>query len=1081
MKDAASLLAHVAPGTEVVFLQQNRDGLQQMQDYLDAHPGARSVQIITHGNDGDLWLGSTYLSADNIGQHADALARIGADMQAGGDILIYACDTAAGAKGLAFVDSLASLTHRDVAASSNRVGAGYDWNLEVTTGSIEARPVLSAVDEAGYTHDLATLTVTSAADSGTGTLRAEIAAAQSGDTITFDTVSMGGATITLSSGQLTISKNLTIEGDLDGNGTPDITINANYTSRVFNIGSGTTVTLDGLVIEHGLAVGNGGNGGSAATTAMGGGIFNAGTLTLNDVSVINNAAAGGGGGGGVGAPYVGGGGGGGGAIGGGIGGAGGSAGPYSGVGGSANAGGRGGSYDGVHLGGRGGTSTGGAGGYAASPGYTNGGAGGTANNGSISIGGGGGGSGWNATGGAGGSAAGGIYNAASGTLFVIGNSSIANNLGAGGGGGGGGSAGYAFNGGAGGTGVGAIWNQGGTVHITSANFAAMTGNAGGSGNGGTSAGGGNGVTPTSTANIYNGGGGTVDTSYDAPPVIANLNGDSASFTEKGSATLLDTGSNATVTDSDNANFSGGNVTVSITANRVSGEDVLGIQNQGAGTGQIGISGSNVTYGGTTIGTFTGGTGTSDLVISLNSSATPTATTALVRALTYRDSNSTDPSTATRTISVTVNDGSGGTSTASNVSVSVIGVNDPPTLSATGSTPTYTENGSAVGLFSGTSISTIESGQSIKTLDLTVSNVGDGSAEILTIDGTDVALTNGNSATTATNGMSVSVSVSGGTATVVIAKAAGISTTAAQTLVNGITYRDATDAPTAGNRVVTLTGIQDTGGTANGGIDTTATSIASTVTVVAVNDPPVVGTSGGSAAFVAGDNTTSTPVAVDSGVTVSDVDNITLASATVSITGNFHSGEDVLAFVNDGSTMGNIAASYNAATGVLTLTSSGASATLAQWQAALRSVTYTDTAITPNTATRTISIIANDGTDPSTAATRTVTVAATDQTPITTSSGGTTSFVEGNNVTSTPVAVDGGLTVSDLDNTTLASATVSITGNFHSGEDVLAFVNDGSTMGNIAASYNAATGVLTLTSSGATATLAQWQSALRSVT
>ena len=32
--------------------------------------------------------------------------------------------------------------------------------------------------------------------------------------------------------------------------------------------------------------------------------------------------------------------------------------------------------------------------------------------------------------------------------------------------------------------------------------------------------------------------------------------------------------------------------------------------------------------------------------------------------------------------------------------------------------------------------------------------------------------------------------------------------------------------------------------------------------------------------------------------------------------NFHSGEDVLAFTNNGSTMGNISASYNATTGVL---------------------------------------------------------------------------------------------------------------------------------------------------------------------
>ncbi|RAS15053.1 putative Ig domain-containing protein, partial [Microvirgula sp. AG722] len=228
---------------------------------------------------------------------------------------------------------------------------------------------------------------------------------------------------------------------------------------------------------------------------------------------------------------------------------------------------------------------------------------------------------------------------------------------------------------------------------------------------------------------------------------------------------------------------------------------------------------------------------------------------------------------------------------------------------------------------------------------------------------------------------------------------------------------------------------------------------------------------------------STPVVVDSGITVSDLDNSTLASATVSITGNFHSGEDILAFSNTSAiAFGNIVASYNSGTGVLTMTSSGATATLAQWQAALRAVTYTDSAVTPNSATRTISFSVSDGSKSSAVVSRSVTVAAVDQTPVTTTSGGSAAFAAGDNTASTPVVVDSGITVSDLDNSTLASATVSITGNFHSGEDILAFSNTSAiAFGNIVASYNSGTGVLTMTSSGATATLAQWQAALRAVT
>src|SRR6516162_8242272 len=56
-----------------------------------------------------------------------------------------------------------------------------------------------------------TLTVTSTADSGPGTLRADIAAAQPGDTIVFSP-SLAGQTITLTSGELVVNKSLTIQG-----------------------------------------------------------------------------------------------------------------------------------------------------------------------------------------------------------------------------------------------------------------------------------------------------------------------------------------------------------------------------------------------------------------------------------------------------------------------------------------------------------------------------------------------------------------------------------------------------------------------------------------------------------------------------------------------------------------------------------------------------------------------------------------------------------------------------------------------------------------------------------------------------
>jgi hypothetical protein len=79
----------------------------------------------------------------------------------------------------------------------------------------------------------------------------------------------------------------------------------------------------------------------------------------------------------------------------------------------------------------------------------------------------------------------------------------------------------------------------------------------------------------------------------------------------------------------------------------------------------------------------------------------------------------------------------------------------------------------------------------------------------------------------------------------------------------------------------------------------------------------------------------------------------LTGATVSISGGFASGEDVLGFVAQNGIVG----SYNATTGVLTLSGS---ASVADYEAALQSVTYANSSDNPSGATRTISFQVDDG-------------------------------------------------------------------------------------------------------------------------
>jgi len=157
----------------------------------------------------------------------------------------------------------------------------------------------------------------------------------------------------------------------------------------------------------------------------------------------------------------------------------------------------------------------------------------------------------------------------------------------------------------------------------------------------------------------------------------------------------------------------------------------------------------------------------------------------------------------------------------------------PSLSATAVNPTFTENGSAVDLFSAVTAATNDSGQTFSGAALTVTNVSNGTAEILSIGGTDIALSNGNSGTITGIG-NYSVSVAAGTATITLTGMTRDNTQMG-TLIDGITYRNTSNDPGSASRVVTITQITDSGGS-----NSTATpNIASTVTVTAVNDLPTV--------------------------------------------------------------------------------------------------------------------------------------------------------------------------------------------------------------------------------------------------
>ncbi|NER20965.1 MAG: PEP-CTERM sorting domain-containing protein [Symploca sp. SIO1C2] len=128
---------------------------------------------------------------------------------------------------------------------------------------------------------MATFTVTNFLDFGTGSFRQAILDANGlggADEILFD-LGLSGGTINLTSGELLITDDLTI----NGLGADFLSVDAGGFSRVFNIDDGDDgnfldVLIDGLTIT----------GGNSGASAEGSGIFNAENLTLTNSIVSGN-------------------------------------------------------------------------------------------------------------------------------------------------------------------------------------------------------------------------------------------------------------------------------------------------------------------------------------------------------------------------------------------------------------------------------------------------------------------------------------------------------------------------------------------------------------------------------------------------------------------------------------------------------------------------------------------------------------------------------------------------------------------------------------------------------------------------
>ncbi|HNH93231.1 MAG TPA: hypothetical protein PK279_12395, partial [Accumulibacter sp.] len=183
---------------------------------------------------------------------------------------------------------------------------------------------------------------------------------------------------------------------------------------------------------------------------------------------------------------------------------------------------------------------------------------------------------------------------------------------------------------------------------------------------------------------------------------------------------------------DGANFDGGSLWVYFTSGYEAGGsgDTLAINHQGSDPSQIGVAGNTVSFGGTVIGTFAGGTSSAPLVVSFNAQATADAVRHLIQNLSYTYDAAPVPVPSTRTLALRLFDGDGGASLPATVAIT-ISPDSPPVqlvLSDLETSVTISESAAQAGVVLDENVQLAPGDGSFDSGTLTVTLISGGQAE-----------------------------------------------------------------------------------------------------------------------------------------------------------------------------------------------------------------------------------------------------------------------------------------------------------------------------------------------------------------
>ena len=115
---------------EIQFLNSRENGFSHITELLASSEAKYdAIHILSHGDEGEVHLGSDVITSDNIHDQLTDLAQWSESLSDGADLLFYGCDLAGNTDGQDLLEKISAITGADVAASDDLTG---DQALELS-------------------------------------------------------------------------------------------------------------------------------------------------------------------------------------------------------------------------------------------------------------------------------------------------------------------------------------------------------------------------------------------------------------------------------------------------------------------------------------------------------------------------------------------------------------------------------------------------------------------------------------------------------------------------------------------------------------------------------------------------------------------------------------------------------------------------------------------------------------------------------------------------------------------------------------------------------------------------------------